>query len=83
MTLAALKNANKLQYLVDKKPKAENVFAPKFHLPVYTIDRLKSEPVDEVIVFSFGYMDEIKKDLTAMGYKENQIHSMLDILKYN
>jgi len=83
MTLAALKNSNKLQYLVDKKTKSENVCAPKFHLPVYTIDRLKSEPVDEVIVFSFGYMDEIKKDLIAMGYKENQIHSMLDILKYN
>lgn len=83
MTLAALKNAHQLKYLVDKKPKAQGVYAPKFHLPVYTIDMLQNDPVDEVIVFSFGYMDEIKKDLTAMGYKENQVHSMIDILKYN
>ena len=81
MTLSALKNADKLQYIVDKKPKASGVYAPKFHLPVYEIDQLEKQPVDEVIVFSFGYMKEIKEDLKNMGYKENQILSMLDILK--
>lgn len=83
MTLSALKNADKLKYIVDKKPKADGVYTPKFHLPVYSIDHLKAEPVDEVIVFSFGYMTEILADLKSMGYKESQIHSMLEILKYN
>lgn len=81
MTLSALKNANQLQYIVDKKPKATGVYAPKFHLPVYEISQLAKQPVDEVIVFSFGYMKEIKEDLKSIGYKENQIVSMLDILK--
>lgn len=81
MTLSALRNGNKLQYIVDKKPKAEGVYAPKFHLPVYEIDQLEKKPVDQVIVFSFGYMREIKEDLNNMGYQENQIFSMLDILK--
>lgn len=81
MTLAALKNADKMQYIVDKKPKKNGVFAPKSNLPVYTIDQLKIQPVDIIVVFSFGYMDEIKADLKVMGYKETQIISMLSILK--
>ena len=81
MTLAALKNSDELKYIVDKKPKSAGVYAPKFHLPVYGIDQLEKSAVDEVIVFSFGYMQEIKKDLKEMGYTENQIYSMLDVLK--
>ena len=80
MTLAALNNAGKLEYLVDKKPKKENVFSPKSHLPVYKINHLATERVDEIIVFSFGYMEEIKADLIKLGYRENQIISMLKIL---
>lgn len=81
MTLAALKNANKLEYLVDKKPKAENVFAPSSHLSITTIDNLTKKPVDIIIVFSFGYLEEIKEDIMKLGYKAEQIISMLDILK--
>ncbi len=80
MTLAALSNANKLEYLVDQKPKKQHVFSPKSHLPVYNINHLATERVDEVIVFSFGYMEEIKSDLIKLGYQENQIISMLKIL---
>ena len=80
MTLAALNNAGKLEYLVDKKPKKENVFSPKSHLPVYKINHLATERVDEIIVFSFGYMEEIKADIIKLGYRENQIISMLKIL---
>ena len=81
MTLSALENAGDIKYLVDKKPKSKGVYSPKSHLPVYGIEHLETERVDEVIVFSFGYMDEIKKDLKKMGYNEDQIISMLDILK--
>ena len=80
MTLAALNNAGKLEYLVDKKPKKENIFSPKSHLPVYKINHLATERVDEIIVFSFGYMEEIKADIIKLGYRENQIISMLKIL---
>lgn len=81
MTLAALRNAHKLEYIVDRKPKSEGVLAPKFHLPVFQINHLEEDKVDEVVVFSFGYMEEIKNDLKNMGYTESQIVSMLDILK--
>lgn len=83
MTLAAVKNAGLLSYLVDKKPKQSGVFTPKSHIGVYEITHLSEQPVNEAIVFSFGYMDEIKQDLAKMGYPEDSIVSMLDILKDN
>ena len=67
--------------MVDKKPKAKDVYTPSSHLPVLQIDALRTNPVDIVIVFSFGYMVEIKKELIEMGYKQEQIISMIDILK--
>lgn len=81
MTLAALKNSNQLKYLVDKKPKAQGVYSPKSHLPVFDITHLAKEPVDEIIVFSFGYIKEITSDLIKMGYREDQIISLLSIIK--
>lgn len=83
MTLAAVKNAGQLSYLVDKKPKQSGVFTPKSHIGVYEITHLSEQPVDETIVFSFGYMSEIKQDLAKMGYADSSIVSMLDILKNN
>ena len=47
------------------------------------IEKLESDKVDSVIVFSFGYMKEIREDLLKMGYDSNQLVSMLDILKGN
>ncbi|QDK83093.1 class I SAM-dependent methyltransferase [Spirosoma sp. KCTC 42546] len=83
MTLAAVRNAGQLAYLVDKKPKQSGVFTPKSHIGVYEITHLSEQPVDEAIVFSFGYMSEIKQDLAKMGYADSSIVSMLDILKNN
>ena len=80
MTLAAMQNAHKLAYVVDKKPKGLSLFMPKSRLPVYAIEHLKFEPADEIIVFSFGYMKEIQKELSTMGYKPEQFHSLIDVL---
>jgi len=83
MTLSATNKYSYIKYLVDKKPKTDNIVSPKTHLPVYKIDKLETDKVDSMIVFSFGYMSEIKNDLIKMGYSENQLVSMLDILKGN
>lgn len=80
MTLAAMSNASKLRYLVDKKPKRPGLVVPKSGIPLVSLDALKSDPVDEILVFSFGYMDEIQTELGALGYKPAQFHSLLDIL---
>jgi ubiquinone/menaquinone biosynthesis C-methylase UbiE len=80
MTLAAMSNARKLKYLVDKNPRHSGLLTPGSHIPVVSIDELKNTPVDEILVFSFGYMEEIKSEIGALGYAPNQFHSLLDIL---
>lgn len=80
MTLAAMNNAAKLRYLVDKKPKRPGLLVPKSGIPLVGLEALRSDPVDEILVFSFGYMKEIQEEVGALGYRPNQFHSLLDIL---
>ena len=80
MTLAAMRSSLKLRYLVDKKPKRENLLVPKSGVPLVGLSALKEMPVDKILVFSFGYMKEIQTDLATFGYQPNQFHSLLDVL---
>ena len=82
MTIAALKNQNLIKYIVDKNPKSENIFAPKSHISVYGIDELGKNRADKILVFSFGYYDEIVEELgDKFGYKPEQFVSLLELLK--
>lgn len=81
MTIAALKNPSFIKYIVDKNPKAENIYSPKSHLPVFSIDKLGESRVDLIIVFSFGYFDEIVEEVSRKyEYDKNQFISILDLL---
>jgi len=79
LTLKLMKNGNKIQYLIDKNPQGTGIYAPKLGIPVFGLDKLKESPVDEVIVFCFGYMKEVVEDLKVLGYSPDQLHSMIDI----
>jgi SAM-dependent methyltransferase len=80
MTLAAMKTSAKFLYLVDKKPKRPGVVTPKSSVPVVGLNALKESPVDEIVVFSFGYMKEIIEECVVFGYQSCQFHSLLDIM---
>ena len=81
MTTAALSNCEILSYMVDKNPKAIDVFAPKTHLPVFGIEELGKRRADLVLVFSFGYMEEIVSELQSLyGYEPQQVVSVLELL---
>jgi ubiquinone/menaquinone biosynthesis C-methylase UbiE len=80
MTLAAMKNATLLAYVVDKRPKGNNLLMPKSGLPIYPISQLSIEPADQILVFSFGYMKEIQQELSTLGYQPHQFHSLIDVL---
>jgi SAM-dependent methyltransferase len=80
MTLAAVSNGKKMAFLVDRKPKKAGLLVPKTHIPVVDIDHLHAHPVDVILVFSFGYMAEIQKELSKLGYVPEQFHSLLSIL---
>lgn len=82
MTIAALNNQDRIRYIADKNPKSENIFAPKSHIPVFGIDELGKNRVDKILVFSFGYYDEIVKELgEKFGYRPEQFFSLLELLK--
>jgi SAM-dependent methyltransferase len=81
MTLAAIKNADIIKFIVDKNPKDSNIFSPKSNLPVFDIAKLSDDRVDIIIVFSFGYFNEIVEEVTSkFGYSKSQFISILDIL---
>lgn len=79
-TLAAMTQSKQMSYLIDKNPHGDNLYTPKSNLPIFGLEKLHQSPVDHVLVFSFGYINEIKEDLKPLGYKSQQIHSMIDIL---
>jgi SAM-dependent methyltransferase len=82
MTIAALKDFSGISYVVDKNPKAKNIFAPKSHLPVYDISELGKNRADKILVFSFGYYNEIVNELgERFGYKPEQFISILELLE--
>ena len=82
MTIAALKDYSNISYIVDKNPKSENIYAPKSHLPVYGIDELKKNRADKILIFSFGYYNEIVSELGAkFNYKPQQFISILELLE--
>lgn len=82
MTIAALKNHDMIKYIVDKNPKSENILAPKSNIPVYGIDELGKNRADKILVFSFGYYDEIVKELgEKFGYRPEQFFSLLELLR--
>ena len=81
MTLASMSNSKNFKFLIEKNPKSQNIYAPGSGLQIVNLEHLKENPVDEILVFSFGYMDEIKKDLKKYGYQNNQIKSFIDVMK--
>jgi hypothetical protein len=84
MTIAALKHPEYFTFIVDKNPKATNLFSPKTHLPIYNIDKLSHQLVDKILVFSYGYYEEIVNEIgNKYKYKPDQFISILELLIAN
>ena len=81
MTLAGMKNSSCIDFLVEKNPKSSDIYTPSSGIPIVGLDYLKENSVDEILVFSYGYMEEIKSDLAKFGYREKQIKSFINIMK--
>jgi SAM-dependent methyltransferase len=69
-----------VDYLVDSNPHAHGHLAPGSHVPVVAPEHLAVAPVDHLIVFSYGYMDEIREHVHELG-AEPRIVSLLDLLR--
>ena len=80
MTLAAMENVEAFKYLVDMNPKHQGFLSPKSGLQVFMPEKLLHDPVDEIVVFSFGYFEEIVETVKQYGYGRKQLISVLDLL---
>lgn len=80
ITLATTAQPGDFAYVCDKNPSFHGYYTPGAHVPVYGPERLLADPVDEVIVFSFGYFQEIYEDLTDFRARGGQLISLLDLL---
>ena len=76
MTLSQMHSYHFFKALLDKNFDNRNVFTPKTHIPVVGPKALKNFNQNNVLVFSFGYFDEIVKDLINYGFKKEKIFSI-------
>jgi SAM-dependent methyltransferase len=73
-------NDGDVDYLVDRNPHAHGHVAPGSHVPVVAPEHLAENPVDHLVVFSYGYMDEIREHARELGCDEELV-SVLDLLR--
>lgn len=81
MTLAAIPYGNKISFICDNNTMMEGLYTPKTHIKIVNPSYLKENAVDILIVFSFGYIEEIKQQVKAITDKDIEVVNLLDILK--
>ena len=82
MTLAyAGLDSGDVAYLVDRNPHAHGFVAPGSHVPVVAPEHLDREPVDDLIVFSYGYFGEIEEQVRDEMSSQPRLTSVLDLLR--
>jgi SAM-dependent methyltransferase len=57
--LALTKIADRVRYVIDAAPFKQGRYTPATHVPIVPPDRLRSDPVDAVIVIAGSYSDEV------------------------
>ncbi len=69
-----------IAYLCDQNESFHNLLTPRSHIRVAAPDRLLTDPTDEAIVFSFGYMNEIRQQLKPYETGGGRLTSLLALL---
>ena len=80
MTLAATAGPGDLLYVCDSSPAHHGQFMAGSRIRVAPPDEIERVPVDEVIVFSYGYLDEIRAQLVAHEARGGRVVSLLEVL---
>ena len=76
MTLAQLNNSTRISALLDLAFDSRSVYTPKTHIPVYGPSKFSLFQDSHVLVFSYGYFDEIADNLVHSGFDRNKITSL-------
>jgi SAM-dependent methyltransferase len=80
MTMAAMQSAHKLSYVCDNNASFHGFLTPKSNVIVQPPKYLEENPVDILLVFSFGYLQEIKEAVSSFENAPKEVISMLEVL---
>jgi SAM-dependent methyltransferase len=81
ITLAACAQPGDFAYVADMNSAFHGLYTPVSHVPVVDPRQLHADPVDELLVFSFGYFEEIAAGLADLRAKGLRLTSLLDVLR--
>ncbi|NJN80840.1 MAG: hypothetical protein HC802_00125 [Caldilineaceae bacterium] len=79
LAMAEISNLD-IQYVCDRNDALHGFITPVTHIPVVAPEQLTIDYVDEVIVFSTGYMREISEQLSEYQRLGGRLVSFLDLL---
>jgi len=66
--------------LCDQNPAFHGLLTPRSHIPVEPPEYIVRRNVDELIIFSYGYIDEIRGFYLANGLQSLKFSSVLEYL---
>ncbi len=72
--------ADDIAYVCDGNSAFHGKLMPGSRVPVVAPSQLQREPVDDVIVFSYGYIDEIRAGLADVEASGTRFSSLIDLL---
>jgi len=78
MTLAALGNADRFVALFDSNYASDRYLTPKTRVPIVGPNEWNNYATAYCLVYSYGYLKEIKTQLAEAGFIEARINSLLD-----
>ena len=73
--------STEMAYLCDLNSSFYNLFTPVSHIPVVSPEHIEREPVDEIVVFSYAYMAEIREQLRLFLSRGGKLISVLDLIQ--
>jgi SAM-dependent methyltransferase len=79
LSLAGLRGDD-VAYVCDRNHDLHGLLTPGTHVPVVSPEQLVTDPVDELVVCSFGYIDEIRAQNPEFTARGGGIVSLLDLL---
>lgn len=69
-----------LEFVIDKNPSLNGCYTPVTNLPIVQPDSVRIKSVDEIIVFNYAYIKEIRQDLSEFIDCGGNVVSVLDLL---
>lgn len=73
-------SAQHLEFVVDGNPNLRGCFTPVTGFPIEGPQSVSRDAVDEVIVFNYGYIEEIRSTLSGFIASGGRVVSVLDLL---